>query len=76
MNFYTFSSFTFGDNLIYFLDPKSRLSCFFIWNEGDGKFLSYSRPKGKMPSVLSSDIFNLHDYFPASLGIPIFFKKG
>ncbi|MCU7064594.1 hypothetical protein K7R09_22600 [Serratia ureilytica] len=75
MNFYTFSSFTFGDNLIYFLDPKSRLSCFFIWNEGDGKFLSYSRPKGKMPSVLSSDIFNLHDYFPASLGIPIFSKR-
>lgn len=75
MNFYTFNSFTFGDNLICFPDPKSRLSSFFIWNEGDGKFLSYSLPKGKMPSASSSDIFNLHDYFPASLGIPIFSKR-
>jgi len=28
MNFYTFNSFTFGDNLICFPDPKSRLSSF------------------------------------------------
>ncbi|MCS3411525.1 RHS domain-containing protein, partial [Serratia marcescens] len=64
-----------GQYDICFPDPKSRLSSFFIWNEGDGKFLSYSLPKGKMPSASSSDIFNLHDYFPASLGIPIFSKR-
>ena len=40
-----------GQYDICFPDPKSRLSSFFIWNEGDGKFLSYSLQKGKCQAL-------------------------
>lgn len=75
MNIYTISSFSLGSGVIYFSDPKSRLSSFFIWNEGDGKFLSYSLPKGKVQSTMRSDKLMVSDYFPADIGVPIFSQR-
>lgn len=75
MNIYTISSFSLGSGVIYFSDPKSRLSSFFIWNEGDGKFLSYSLPKGKVQSTMRSDKLIVSDYFPADIGVPIFSQR-
>jgi len=75
MNIYTISSFSLGSGVIYFSDPKSRLSSFFIWNEGDGKFLSYSLPKGKVQSTMRSDKLMVSDYFPANIGVPIFSQR-
>ncbi|EPN1383145.1 hypothetical protein ACVGDE_004281, partial [Providencia stuartii] len=65
MNIYTISSsFSLGNGVIDFSDPKSRLSSFFIWNEGNDKFLSYSLPKGKVQSTMRSDKLMVSDYFP------------
>ncbi len=75
MNIYTISSFSLGNGVIDFSDPKSRLSSFFIWNEGDGKFLSYSLPKGKVQSTMRSDKLMVSDYFPANIGVPIFSQR-
>lgn len=75
MNIYTISSFSLGNGVIDFSDPKSRLSSFFIWNEGDGKFLSYSLPKGKVQSTMRSDKLIVSDYFPANIGVPIFSQR-
>lgn len=75
MNIYTISSFSLGNGVIDFPDPKSRLSSFFIWNEGDGKFLSYSLPKGKVQSTMRSDKLMVSDYLPANIGVPVFSQR-
>ncbi len=76
MNIYTISSsFSLGNGVIDFSDPKSRLSSFFIWNEGDDKFLSYSLPKGKVQSTMRSDKLMVSDYFPANIGVPVFSQR-
>lgn len=75
MNIYTISSFSLGNGVIDFSDPKSRLSSFFIWNEGDGKFLSYSLPKGKVQSTMRNDKLMVSDYFPANIGVPVFSQR-
>lgn len=75
VNIYTISSFSFGNALVDVLDKKSRLSGFFIWNDGDGKFLSYLEPTCKLQRNLSKDDLENIDYFPANIGIPIFSHK-
>ena len=75
MSIYTISSFSFGDGVIDFSDPKSRLSSFFIWNEGDGKFLTYTKPKGKSQNSFLQNKVKTTDYFPANIGIPIFSQR-
>lgn len=76
MNIYTISSsFSLGNGVIDFSDPKSRLSSFFIWNGGDDKFLSYSLPKGKVQSTMRSDKLMASDYFPANIGVPVFSQR-
>ncbi len=75
MNIYTISSFSLGNGVIDFSDPKSRLSSFFIWNEGNGKFLLYSQPKGKIQSTMRRDKLRAPDYFPSNIGVPVFSQK-
>ncbi len=75
MNFYNISNLNWNGWLIDLSNVKSRLSSFFIWNEGDGKFLNYSKPKGKAQTSCQRDVLINADYLPANIGIPIFSKK-
>ncbi|SUB84233.1 Uncharacterised protein [Pragia fontium] len=75
MNFYTISNLNWNGGLIDFSNAKSRLSSFFIWNEGDGRFLHYSKPKGKAQISFQRDKLINSDYLPANIGIPLFSKK-
>lgn len=75
MKTYSIINLKLDGGLIDFIDTKSRLSSFFIWNEGDGKFLNFSKPRGIAQKSLHFDKLKNSDYLPANLGIPILSKK-
>jgi hypothetical protein len=63
-----------GD-VVELLDSKGRLSSYFIWGRGDGRFLQFSSPSGRTQTKMHfSDVIN-SDFLEANIGIPIFSKK-
>lgn len=75
----TFYQFGFIENtqgaLVDVKDTKGRLFSYFILNEGDNKFLQYTKPYGQAQEEINLDNLNLADYLPLNIGIPIFSKR-
>lgn len=56
-------------------DPKGMLSSYFIWGEGDGKFLNFMTPQGNAQKNIRYSDLSKADFLPANIGIPIFSEK-
>ncbi len=56
-------------------DSKGRLAAFFIWNEGDGKFLQFSKIRAQAQERVRLNEVRSADYLRANIGIPIFSAK-
>jgi hypothetical protein len=63
--------FATGD-LVHLHDTKSRLAEFFIWNEGNAKFLQFVKPRAVAQERLTLSTLLTADYLRADIGIPIF----
>ncbi|EEF3253768.1 TPA: hypothetical protein O7X39_004500 [Salmonella enterica] len=75
MSFYNLASMDWNGDLVNFPDKKGRLSGFFIWNEGDGKFLQYTKPRGQTQGAFTIDKLRKADYLPINMGIPVFSER-
>lgn len=64
-----------GDIVSFGGDRSNRLSAYFMWGEGDGKFLDFSTPRARAQSRLTSDLIAMADYLDADISIPIFSPK-
>lgn len=63
-----------GD-LIDIPDKQHRISDYFIWNTGDGKFLKFTKPKGIAQEYLTKDELKKSDYVHCNMSIPIFSER-
>lgn len=63
-----------GD-IIVLPDKKGMLAEFFIWNEGDGNFLQFSKLRAQAQGGVKWSAMRTADYLRANIGIPIFSAK-
>jgi hypothetical protein len=63
-----------GD-LISLNDKGGRLSAYFIWNDGDGKFLNFKRPHGDAQERIRLADLQGADYIEGDIGVPIFSSR-
>lgn len=61
--------------LIDVKDTKNRLFSYFILNDGDNKFLQYTKPFGKAQEEIKLEHLRSADYLPLNISIPIFSKR-
>lgn len=61
--------------LVELSDPAGRLSRYFIWNDGDGKFLNFTKSRGIAQDPLAEDDLKSLDFLQSNIDIPIFSKK-
>jgi hypothetical protein len=58
--------------IVDFKDSQHRLANFFIGNQGDGKFLTYTTPAGIAQEGDTRENIGHTDYIASSISIPIF----
>lgn len=73
--YYPHSAATATGDLVDISDKQSRISSYFIWNEGDGKFLKFTKPQGNAQALLTEDEIRFSDYLNCNMSIPIFSKR-
>lgn len=60
-----------GDLISFGGDKSHRLTSYFVWNEGDGRFLKFVKPSAKAQDFLTLDKITKTDFLEDDLGIPI-----
>ncbi|WP_193016260.1 hypothetical protein [Proteus sp. FME41] len=61
--------------LIDVKDTKNRLFSYFILNDGDNKFLQYTKHYGKAQEEIKLEHLRSADYLPLNISIPVFSKR-
>jgi hypothetical protein len=62
-----------GD-LVEIQDGQHRIADYFIWNSNDGKFLKFTKAKGKAQEYLTESEIITCDYLDSNISVPIFSK--
>ena len=73
--YYPHSPATVSGDLVDISDKQNRISSYFIWNEGDGKFLKFTKLQGIAQDFISENEMRHSDYLDCNMSLPIFSKK-
>lgn len=73
--YYIGSSSNAKDNVVNIQDGQHRIANYFIWNTNDGKFLNFTKARGKAQEQVTESEILASDYLNSNISIPVFSKS-
>jgi hypothetical protein len=73
--YYIHSSANVEGDVVDIQDGQRRIADYFIWNTNDGKFLKFTKARGKAQEYLTELEISTCDYLDSNISIPIFSQR-